>query len=157
IRQGLMRERNGLLLDALHVFVLSGFALGQPLFDLLSRQAQFFVAHGSKPVDIVLLVLIVCVFVPAIAISIELVAALFGRRSRRGMHGLVVTADVAVIALPVLRRMGGVPGTILLTGAAILGVVAAVSYGRFQPVRNVLTILSPTVLLFPGLFLFNTD
>jgi len=156
IRQGIMQQKNDFLIDALHIFVLFSFALAQPLFDLLSRHVQFFVAHGSKPLDIILLVLILCILLPTIAVLIEWVAGLFGRRVRKGMHGLVVAGLVAGIALPVLKQMSGIPGATLLTAAAILGMVAAISYIRFHPLRSVLTVLSPALLLFPGLFLFHT-
>jgi hypothetical protein len=151
-----MQQKNDFLLDTLHIFVLFSFALAQPLFDVLSRHVQFFVAHGSKPVDVILLVLILCILLPAIAALIELVAGLIGRRFRKGMHGLMVAGLMAGIALPVLKRMDGVSGATLLTGAAIVGMVAAMSYARFHPVRNILTLLSLALLLFPGLFLFHT-
>src|SRR5215467_16075960 len=110
LRQGLMQQKNDFLIDALHIFVLFSFALAQPLFDILSRHVQFFVAHDSKPMDVILLVLILCIFLPSIAVVIEWVAGLFGRRVREGMHGLVVAGLVAATAMPVLKRMGGVPG-----------------------------------------------
>ena len=31
---------------ALHLLVLAGLGIAQPLFDLLSRHADFFAAHG---------------------------------------------------------------------------------------------------------------
>lgn len=151
-----MQQKNDFLMDALHIFVLFSLALAQPLFDLLSRHVQFFVAHGSKPVDVILLVLILCILLPTITVLIEWVAGLFGRWVRKGMHGVVVAGLVAGIALPVLKQIGSVPGATLLIGAAILGVVAAISYVLFHPVRNVLTVLSVGLLLFPGLFLFHS-
>src|SRR5215471_10322396 len=104
-----MQQKNDFLIDSLHIFVLFGFALAQPVFDVLSRHVQFFVAHGSKPVDVILLVLILCIFLPTIAVLIEWVAGLFGRRVRKAVHGLVVAGLVAGIALPVLKKMGAVP------------------------------------------------
>jgi hypothetical protein len=149
-------KKNDFLINALHIFVLFSFALAQPLFDVLSRHVQFFVAHGSKPADVILLVLILCILLPTIAVLIEWVAGLFGGRVRKRIHGLVVAGLMAGIALPVLKQMGGVPGATLLTYAGILGTVAAISYVRFPPVRSVLTVLSLALLVFPGLFLFHT-
>jgi len=151
-----MQQKNDFLIDALHIFVLFSFALAQPLFDVLSRHVQFFVAHRSKPQDVILLVLILCIFLPAIAVLIEWVAALFGRRVRKGIHAFAVAGLVAGIVLPVLKQMSGVHGVTLLTAAGIFGVVVAICYGRFHPVRNVLTVLSVALLLFPGLFLLHT-
>ena len=48
-----VRPRHDFLTDAVHVFFLSGLALAQPLFDVLSRGAEFFVARQSRPAEIV--------------------------------------------------------------------------------------------------------
>jgi hypothetical protein len=64
-----MQQRTDFLIDALHIFVLFSFALA--LFDLLSRNATSFVAHRSEPVDIIVLILILCVLVPALVVLIN--------------------------------------------------------------------------------------
>ena len=43
----------------LHIFALFGFAVAQPLFDLLSKNADFLVAHDLRPLDLLVLVCIV--------------------------------------------------------------------------------------------------
>ena len=45
----------------------SGFALAQPLFALLGKNAEFFAVRGSTPGDIVLFALVVT-FVPALVL-----------------------------------------------------------------------------------------
>ena len=40
-------------MKALHLAALWAFAFVQPLFDVLGKQAQFFVARGSTTADIV--------------------------------------------------------------------------------------------------------
>ncbi len=151
-----MQQKHVFFIDILHIFVLFSFALAQPLFDLLSRNAEFFVAHHSQPVDIILLILILCFLLPAIVVLIEVVSGLFGRRARKAVHGFMVAGLVAVIALPALKKISLFPGTAILVVAVILGVTATIAYMRFYPVRTFLTVLSPAVLLFPGLFLFNS-
>ena len=60
----------------------SGFALAQPLFDLLGKNAEFFAVRGSTPGDIVLFALVVT-FVPALVLlAVEVVVAR-GQRARR--------------------------------------------------------------------------
>ena len=75
---------------------------------------------------------------------------------RRGVHTVVVAGLTAIILLPALKHFSSVPGTVLLAGAGFVGVSAAVVYWRFPAVRMFLTILLPAVLLFPGLFVFNS-
>jgi hypothetical protein len=53
-RKSGVSQKSDFLADALHIFVLCSFALAQPLFDLLARSAEFFVAHRSQPLDIFL-------------------------------------------------------------------------------------------------------
>ena len=151
-----MQQKNNFAIEALHVFVLFSFALAQPLFDLLSKNAEFFVARHSAPIDVIFLTLILCVLLPTLVVLIEMVAGIFGRRPRRVVHAIVVASRAAVIALPVLNQIEGVHGTVLVVGAAVLGVTATISYIYFHPVRMFMTILSPALLIFPGLFLFNS-
>ena len=52
------RERPALtprraLVEATHLFALWGFAVAQPLFQVLATDANFFVVRGSRPADVV--------------------------------------------------------------------------------------------------------
>ena len=60
---------------------LSGFALAQPLFDILGKNAEFFAVRGSTPSDIVLFALAVT-FVPAVVLL--LIEVRVGARERAG-------------------------------------------------------------------------
>jgi hypothetical protein len=151
-----MRQKKDFFVDSLHVFILFNFAVAQPLFDLLSGNPGFFVARHSEPVDIVLLILVLCVLLPALVVLIEAVAGLIGRRVRKGVHGLVVTGLVAIIFLPVLNKIDGIFYMVSLVGAISLGVVFNIAYFIFKPLRTFLTFLLPALLIFPGLFLFNS-
>jgi hypothetical protein len=98
-----MKQKAELLTDALHIFVLCNFAIAQPLFDLLSQNAEFFVVRNSEPVDVILLILILGIVIPTFVVSVEVVAGLFGRRVRKVVHGFVVAALMVEIALPALK------------------------------------------------------
>ena len=47
-----------------HIFALSGFAIAQPLFDLLGTQPDFWIARQATIGDVTALVVVVVVFVP---------------------------------------------------------------------------------------------
>ncbi len=143
-------------IDAIHIFVLFSFAVAQPLFDLLSRKTTFFVAHRSEPADVIILVFILCVLLPALVIFIEVVAGLLGQRTRKGVHGFIVASLVAIIALPALDKIFQGSGIMVFTGGVILGMAFTVTYLRFNAVRLFMTVLFPAILIFPGLFLFNS-
>jgi hypothetical protein len=154
--RGVMQKRSEYLTDILHIFVLFSFALAQPLFDLLSRNVEFFIARKSEPVDIVVLVIILCMVVPAVVVLVEVVVGLFSWRIRKVLHSVIVTVLVAATVLPGLKKAVGEPGAVLLVVAAVTGLVVAVVYSRFRPARMVLTVLSPAIIVFPGLFLINS-
>ena len=149
-----MKPGRDFAIDSLHIFVLCGFAIAQPLLDLMGRTAEFFVVRRSQPIDIVLLVLLVCVLLPALLVLVEAAAGRVGPRVRQAVHGVIVAGLVAAIALPALKRLDGIPGVYLVAGATLLGVALTVGYLRLASLRFYLTVLSPAVLIFPGLFLF---
>src|SRR5213593_1745690 len=71
---------------AAQLLAVSGFALAQPLFDLLGKNAEFFAARGSTPGDIVLFALVVT-FVPAIVlVAVEMVVDAISRPAGLALH-----------------------------------------------------------------------
>ena len=56
---------------ALHIFVLSAFALAQPLFDVLARHPAFLVAHRADALDLVLLAFTLSFLIPAVVVAIQ--------------------------------------------------------------------------------------
>lgn len=158
ISRGYVKERRkDYFIDILHIFVLFAFAFTQPLFELLSRNIEFFVARQSEPVDIFSFILILCVLLPLPVVVIEVIAGLFGQRVRKSIHGFMVAILLAIIALAVLKKLLDLPGITLIAGAAILGITGSVVYLRFRPVRMFFTCLSPALLIFPCIFLWNSS
>ena len=78
--------------------MLNGFALAQPLLDILSKNPDFFAIRGSTSTQIVLFALFL-VFVPPLALlAIEvLVAAFEPPRGRASLHLVFVAGLVAVV------------------------------------------------------------
>src|ERR671937_374583 len=76
---------------AAQLLAASGFALAQPLFDLLGKNAEFFAARGSTPGDILLFALVVT-FVPALVLfAVELVAEAVSRSAGLALHYAFLT------------------------------------------------------------------
>jgi hypothetical protein len=142
------------LRDGVHLLVLSGFALAQPLFDLLGKNASFFVAHGSTASDIVVFALLVTLVPAAVILGAELVVGLLDPRARMGVHLGAVGFLTALFALQAAKRAAEGPSVVLLVVAAGVGVLAALAYRRFAPARTFLTILALAPFLFLALFLF---
>ncbi len=139
--------------DGLHVFVLVGFAVAQPLFAVLCKGPAFFVTRRSEPGDIVALAAILCFGLPAAIVFVEFLIGLVNHTARKCVHFVIVAVLLALFALPVLKNLDRIPGIACVIGAAVLGLVAAAAYYRFNPVRAFATVLSPAILVFPLLFL----
>jgi hypothetical protein len=143
------------LVDSVHILVLSGFALAQPLFDVLSKYAQFFVTRKSEPADIFLLSLILCLLIPGILVMIEGLVGLINKRARKVFHSHLVITLIAIIALPILKKFPGISSTAIIVTAAMIGFIFVIAYINTGFIRTFLTYLSPAILLFPILFLFR--
>ncbi len=144
----------GLPARALHLFVLWGFAAVQPLLDLLGRNAQFFVAQGSRPVEIVAMVLVLCLLCPVLLVLVELVAGLAAPWIGRSIHRSLVALLAAATILPLVKRLaGGLPGALQIAAVLAFGVAAAWGYQRFAAIRTYLSILAPAPPVFAALFL----
>jgi hypothetical protein len=138
---------------ALHVAVLSALALAQPLFDVLGRNAMFFVAHRAGPGDMLGFVAILVLAPMLLVLGVEAAAGVAGSHARALVQCAVVAVLVALIVLPPLNRFAGVGMLPALAFALVAGGIAAVAYGRWTLVRTFLTVLSPAALVFPALFL----
>ena len=141
--------------EILEILVLSSFAMAQPLFDLLSRNVEFFVAHRSERLDIILLVFGICLL-PAILIAmVETLAGFVGRKCQQGLHAIVIVVLTAAILLPALRKIGGVSGKTSLVVAILLGVAFSLACFQYRKLRLFMTFLSPAAVVFPLVFLFH--
>src|ERR687887_1927372 len=99
----------------------SGFALAQPLFDILGKNAEFFAARGSTPGDIVLFALVVT-FVPALGLlALELAVSAVSRSAGTTLHLLFLGFLGAVFGVHALKS-AGLSGTgALIAGAVLIG------------------------------------
>ena len=140
-----------------HLLAASGFALAQPLFDLLGKNAEFFAVRGSTPGDIVLFALVVT-FVPALVLlAVEVLVGLVSPTAATVLHHVFLGFLAAVFGVQALKR-SGVDGTAaLIVGAVAIGVAVALAAWRLRPARSFLTVLSAAPLLFLALFLFDSQ
>jgi sulfatase-like protein len=141
-----------LRLAGLHLLVLWSFAVAQPLFDLLGKNAEFFAARGSTRWDAVGFALVLLFVPPALLLGLEWLAG----PARRWVHAVLVAGLLALFVLGAIHGAGG-PGRLLLLGAAAAGAAGAWLYVRHGAARMALTVLAPAPLLFLALFLFNSD
>lgn len=148
---------NRLVQRAIHLAVLSSFALTQPLFDILSRNATFFAVRGSSSLEIVLFAVALTLLPPAVLVLAEVGAGLMSSRLANALHLVFVGGLAVLIAVQALKRWESLSSTVVLAGAAVLGAVAALLYRRAPFVRTFLTVLAPAPLVFLALFLGSSQ
>lgn len=145
--------RREALVAFLHLAALWGFAVAQPLFDLIGRNAEFFATRGSEGLEIVGFGLVLALAPPAVLLGVELVAGMVRAGLRRLLHLAFVAALAAILAVQVLKRIGDLGAAVPLAAAALGGAAAAVAYARARGLRTFLTALAPAPLVFLVLFL----
>jgi hypothetical protein len=144
-------------LAGLHLLALWAIAVVQPLFDVLHKNAEFFVARGSTSGDIVAFAIATTVLVPLALLGIELLAGLASAQARDALHLVFVALLVAIFALQLLKRMSDDGATALLLGLSILaGLGAALVYLRTEAARSFASILGFGPPLFLALFLLTS-
>ena len=147
------------LFSGLHLLVVWNFAVAQPLFDLFSRTAEFFVVRQSPPLDIILFAVLLSVglfrlwafsssgdSVSFIQGSARRAASAAGRVFIRAV-GPASPADLTRFA--VRLRNGPASGSRRDRASRRASV-----YHLLSSVRTFCTLLSPGIALFPTLFLF---
>ncbi len=145
-----------LVTPAVHIVVLTSFAVAQPLFYLFGRNAEFFAVRGSTPSDIVIFTLGILLIPPAVLLAAEWLAAVVGERVWWVVHVFFVAGLAAVILLQAEKRLADSRGLSLVILACLAGAAAAFAYVRLATVRSFLTILLPAPFIFAALFLFNS-
>ena len=134
----------------------SGFALAQPLFDLLGKNAEFFAAHGSTPGDIVLFALVVT-FVPAIVLlAVELLVDAVSRAAGLVLHCVFLGALGMVFGVQALKRSGVDGTTALIIGAVLIGLGVGLAAWWLSAARSFLTWLAVAPVVFLCWFLLGT-
>ncbi len=138
------------------LLAVSGFALAQPLFDILGKNAEFFAVRGSTAGEILLFALVVT-FAPALGLlALELSVSLFSPTAARVLHHVFLAFLGALFGVQALRRAGMADTAALVAGAVVIGLVVALAAWRLRPARSFLTLLSAAPIVFLALFLLNT-
>ncbi|HEY8535893.1 MAG TPA: sulfatase-like hydrolase/transferase, partial [Vicinamibacterales bacterium] len=142
-----------LLLPLVHLLGLWGFGVAQPLYDILRKNGDFFVAHRAGPVELVTFVAVVSLGLPLILALPWIVAALVRPRVGRviliGLVALLATA----LASQVMAHRLSLSTPVHYAIAGVLGAAAAWGYAAFPVVRSFVSIASIGVVVFPLLFL----
>jgi hypothetical protein len=134
------------------LFVLTGFAVAQPLFDVAGRSPDFFLFRRAGRGDILILVALVVFGCPAALWVCEALVGLASRAARSALHLAFVAGLLVLIAIQVAKKLTAVRGVPLLLLALACGLIAAAVYSRSAVVRLWLRYATPAPLVFALLF-----
>lgn len=147
------QNKSKVLTDVLHIFVLSGFAFA-PLYNLLSQYADFFVARDAKPVEILLVAVIFSFAIPAVLSTFELIAGIVSSQLRRIIHFIISLLIIITIFMQIFKKFESLSYITIFSLAVVSGLILTALYFRLKKIQDFLTMLSPSILIFPMIFLF---
>ena len=151
---GRRRRRDRLHLWALvELFVLSGFAIAQPLLDVTGKSPDFFLFRRADRLDIIALVLGVIVFPALFVWGFEVAVGLASDTVRRLLHLAAVAGLFALLAIQVVKKLTDLRGPVVVAAALAVGVLAGALYARTSWLRLWLRYLAPAPLVFALVFL----
>ena len=145
----------GLWRQALDIGGLSALALAYPLFDVLSRSPEFFVARNSTVVHVVSFTCLVCFVVPALLFGVARTAGSIRTAAGTLVHDAILALLVVAMVMTWSNRVDGLgagPGVLL---GVVAGLAFAVGHRRAIPVQLFVTALSPAVIVVPSWFLLH--
>jgi len=134
------------------LFVLSGFAIVQPLLDVTGKSPDLFLFSRAGRGDILQLVVGVTLL-PALAIwAGEVLVGLVSEPLRRLLHLAAVTMLLTLVAIQVIKKLTEVRGPVLVALAAAVGLLAGALYAGRAWLKLWLRYLAPAPLVFALLF-----
>jgi hypothetical protein len=134
------------------LFVLTGFAIAQPLLDVTGRSPDLFVFSRAGRGDILQLVVGVTLL-PALGVwAGEVLVGLVSEPLHRLLHLVAVTMLLTLVAIQVVKTVTEMRGPVLVVLAAAVGLLAGALYARQAWVNLWLRYLAPAPLVFALLF-----
>ncbi|MGH9163003.1 MAG: sulfatase-like hydrolase/transferase [Vicinamibacteraceae bacterium] len=141
--------------QVLHLLALSAFAIAQPLFDVLGRDATFFVAQGSSVTHLLFFAALVLLGPPLVIVACIRLAGMLWPPAGSGLYLAAIGALAGLtVAPPVtsLLRMGTVGWLAIFVAVGVLALLAYVRWSRF---REVLTWAAAAPMVFLAVFLLG--
>jgi Sulfatase len=149
--------RPSLLVGSGHLAALWALAFAEPLFDLLGRNADFFVARGNGAADILAFSFVFTLAPPLAMLAVEAVAERIDPRLRWAIHLSLIALLVAAMALQVEKKLADGPGGGLIALALVVGALVAAGYARTRFLRGVADVLIPAPAIVLAVFLLFSD
>jgi hypothetical protein len=137
---------------ALQLAGLWALAFVQPLFDILGKNAAFFVARDNTAGDILIFAFAFVLVPPLVLTLLVFLARLIARKAGAVVMLTLIALLVTALVMQILK--GPLPEAgVLLPVSLALGAGAAALYARAVPARSIFTVLGAAPAVFLALFL----
>jgi hypothetical protein len=146
----------GIGLDWLRASAFWALAVAWPLFDVLQRHREFFVAHRAERVDIFLFTGVVSLAGPVAMAVVLWLTSRVSAKAVRVATAVVIGGLVSLLAANGLQRVSP-PAILHLIVAGGTGVLAGALYASAPTARSFATWLSPAIVALPLLFVAGRD
>ena len=137
--------------------MLSAFAVAQPLYDLIGRHPTYLIDMEVGLPAVLWLIALVSLAIPAALVALLWLLGRLLPRAKTALFLVSAFALLAVLLLPVEKRLLIHPGEAAIALALALAAVIVAAYSRFAGLRSVVTVASPAIVIFPALFLFHSS
>ncbi len=131
-----MNQQKGLIADGIALFFLCAVAVAHPLYDVLSRGAEFFVDRRSPPIDVLALVAILSVLLPSALVTLLALADRLSRPARKVLHSIAASVLFSMIYLPVFKTLKYLPAVAVVVAAGAAGAACGLALVRWQLLRH---------------------
>lgn len=142
-------------LAAAHAAAIWAFAVAQPLYDVLRRNPEFFIAHRAGLADLLVFTMLVSVVLPVALAALWLAPTRWWPHLRLATAAALAGVLVALLGSQLLAHRVPLPTALhaLIAGAA--GLAAAWAYRAKAGFRSLLTTAMPAIVAFPAIFLLH--
>ena len=140
---------------AAHLLALWALAVAQPVYDVLRRNGEFFIAHRAQPLDLMLFAAAASFALPLALVLPWLVTRAMNARLGRAVLVISVSVLVTMLASQVMAHRLALSVPVHVAVAGGLGALGGWLYATRPAAQLFLTVLFPSAIIVPALFLLH--
>ncbi|HEX9712127.1 MAG TPA: sulfatase-like hydrolase/transferase [Actinomycetota bacterium] len=141
------------------LIAVTGFAVAQPLYELLDQNAEFFLVRRSPGSDLLLLVLGISILLPVVLGCLTLGLMRLSRPVGEYLHLALLALIGGAFLSTILRRaaaVDGAPGALMPALSIAGGALLALGYRKRHGIRIFMRFGAAAAIGFATLFLFGS-
>jgi hypothetical protein len=140
---------------AAHAAAIWAFAVAQPLYDVLRRNPEFFIAHRAGLADLLVFTLLVSAVLPVALAALWLAPTRWWPGGRLASAAALVGVLFAMLGSQLLAHRVPLPTPLHASIACAAGLAAAWAYRARAGFRSLLSAATPAIVAFPAIFLLH--